>query len=197
MTPFNPEPLTAEHLQQDCLAYMSIQQKPVKSSRLFMGHIHDVNLERLNKHFKVDKDAFKKVELDRDLLLAMEEKTCGKRIFFEKGIPEDYIDNTADLSQFGSFSEAYHRLMMDLTRLTIDSINLIIAEKDTTKDLYITGGFSKNPIFTDLIAGCFPDKNVYASEVANATSLGAALVMWKCFGGDKEPEIDIGLNKID
>lgn len=197
MNPFNAEPLTAEQLKQDCLAYMSIQQKPVKSSRFFLGHIHDVNLERLNDHFNVDKDAYKKVELDRDLLLEMEKKTCGKRIFFEEGMTGDYLDNTADLGEFESFSEAYHRMMMDLTRLTIDSINLIIADNDTTEDMYITGGFSKNPIFTDLIAGCFPDKNVYTSEIANATSLGAALVMWKCFGGAKEPEIDLGLNKID
>jgi hypothetical protein len=55
MNPFNSEPLTAEKLKSDSLFYMSIQQKQVKSSRLFMGHIHGVNVQRLAKHFGVGK----------------------------------------------------------------------------------------------------------------------------------------------
>ena len=51
MNPFNREPLTTEQLRKDSLCYMSIQQQQVKSSRLFMGHIHDVNVERLNSRF--------------------------------------------------------------------------------------------------------------------------------------------------
>ena len=35
---------------------------------------------------------------------------------------------------------------------------------------------------------------VYTSEIANASSLGAALVIWKCFNNENEPEIDLGLN---
>lgn len=36
MNPFNEDPLTKEQLEQDCLSYMSINQKPVKYSRFFM-----------------------------------------------------------------------------------------------------------------------------------------------------------------
>ena len=85
---------------------------------------------------------------------------------------------------------------MLISGLTADSINLIITPEDKTKNLYITGGFAKNPIFSRLMAGRFCDKSVHTSEVANATSLGAALVLWKCFGEAQEPELDLGLQCI-
>jgi hypothetical protein len=192
MNPFNPEPLTAEQLKQDCLTYMSIQQKPVKSSRLFMGRIHDVNVERLNRLFGVDKDAYKKVKLDEALLRSLQSATRG-RIFFSDVVPEDYVDESVAKETFESFEEAYHRLMIDLADLTAESIALIIPAEDQTKNLYISGGFAKNPIFLHLMAGHFPDKRVYTSEVANATSLGAAMVLWKGIDPEFSPEVDLGL----
>jgi sugar (pentulose or hexulose) kinase len=175
---------------------MSIQQKPVKSSRFFLGHIHDVNVERLTEFFKVDKNTYKKVNVDAGLLETCKEKNIGERVFFAGTMPEDFIDKDADLGKFGSFQEAYHQLMIDLTGLTADSINLVITPKDETKNLFVTGGFAKNSIFTSLLASRFSDKTVYTSEIANATSLGAALVLWKCFREVEEPELDLGLQLI-
>lgn len=196
MNPFNHTPLTREQLEQDCLAYMSIQQKPVKSSRYFLGHIHDVNVEWLSEYCKVDKNAYKSVQLDENILAALKERNQGEKVFFRKGMPEDYVDKAADLSPFNSFAEVYHQLMMDLTALTSDSISLVITPEDRTRNLFVTGGFAKNPIFTRLLAERFHDKVVFTSEVANATSLGAALVLWKCLGEEKEPALDLGLQKI-
>ncbi len=196
MNPFNHTPLTREQLQQDCLAYMSIQQKPVKSSRFFLGHIHDVNVPRLTEYYKVNRDAYKKVEADNELLERYKKKNKGELVFFSGTMPDDFIDRNADLAQFDTFHEAYHQMMIDLTCLTADSINLIITPEDQTKNLFITGGFAKNPLFTKILAARFCDKKVYTSEVANATSLGAALVLWKCFGNTEEPELDLGLQHI-
>jgi sugar (pentulose or hexulose) kinase len=196
MNPFNHTPLTKEQLEQDCLAYMSIQQKPVKSSRFFLGHIHDLNVERISEFFKVDKNTYRKVEVDARLLQKLKEDNKGERVFFPGTMPEDFIDRDADPGKYGSFREAYHQLMIDLTGLTADSINLVITPGDKTKNLYITGGFAKNPLFTSLLAARFRDKTVYTSEIANATSLGAALVMWRCFSDRKEPELDLGLQRI-
>jgi sugar (pentulose or hexulose) kinase len=111
-------------------------------------------------------------------------------------LPEDYKDKKADLSMFASFGEAYHQLMYDLTELTADSIDLVITPGDEKMNLFVTGGFAKNPIFTRLLAARFRDKRVYTSEIANATSLGAALVLWKCFGAKEEPAPDLGLQRI-
>ncbi|MEN8156650.1 MAG: FGGY family carbohydrate kinase [Bacteroidota bacterium] len=193
MNPFNAEPLTAEQLKQDCLAYMSIQQKPVKSSRLFMGHIHDLNVKRLNKLFGADDSAYKKVALDEEIINSLNQKSGGKRVFFKGGVPEDHLDNSIVKETFDNFEEAYHQLMIDLADLTTESIGLIIGEEDRTKNMYISGGFAKNPIFLKLMAGSFPGKKVYTSEVANATSMGAALVLWKGIDAGFNAAIDLGL----
>lgn len=70
----------------------------------------------------------------------------------------DYFDNKIDLSQFKSFDEAYHQLMVDLTELCINAINLVIPKDDNIKNIYISGGFAKNEIFTTYIATKYPDK---------------------------------------
>jgi len=193
MNPFNSEPLTANQLKKDCLAYMSIQQKPVKSSRLFMGHIHDVNVAHLNKLYGVDESAYKAVALDEEMIRSLNRKSNGSRVFFHAGVPEEYTDLSIRKESFDSFEEAYHQLVMDLVDLTEESIDLIIAKEDQTKDIYISGGFSKNPIFLKLVASRFPDKRVFTSEVANATSLGAALVLWRSLDDKYNPAIDLGL----
>ncbi|MCG8699873.1 MAG: hypothetical protein MI922_17595, partial [Bacteroidales bacterium] len=123
MNPFNYSPLTPDELSRDCLSYMSINQLPVKSSRLFMGYIHDKNVEKLVAFFKVANDAYKKVGWDEEIVSTLLQKNQGKRVFFVNGVPGDYIDNV-DLSQFTSFEEAYHQLMMDITELNIESLNL-------------------------------------------------------------------------
>ena len=196
MNPFNSDPLTADQLKKDCLAYMSVQQKPVKSSRLFMGKIHDVNVERLNELYGADKSAYKKVALDEDMIRSLNQKSNGNRVFFHGGVPENYVDTSIAKETFSSFEEAYHQLVIDLVDLTEESIDLIIAKNDTTKNIYISGGFAKNPIFLKLMASRFPDKKVYTSEVANATSLGAALVLWKGIDVDFNPAIDLGLKSF-
>lgn len=193
MNPFNSEPLTDEQLKKDSLAYMSIQQKPVKSSRLFMGKIHDVNVERLNDLYNAEKSAYKTVGLDEEIIRALKQKNNGRRVFFREGIPEDYLDTTIEKETFGSFEEAYHQLVIDLADLTKESIDLAIGKEDSTRNIYISGGFSKNPIFVKLMASHYPHKNIYTSEVANATSLGAALVLWKGIDDGFNPAIDLGL----
>jgi len=193
MNPFNSEPLTADQLEKDCLSFLSIQQKPVKSSRLFMGHIHDVNVKRLNTLFEMEKSAYKTVALNEDMIRKLSLGSKGKRVFFQDGVPESYVDSTVGKETFESFEEAYHQLIIDLVDLTEESIKLIIGEKDNTKNIYISGGFSKNPIFLKLMASRFPDKSVFTSEVANATSLGAALVLWKGIDAQYQPSTLIRL----
>jgi len=196
MNPFNTEKLTADQLKKDCLAFMSIRQEPVKSSRLFMGRIHDLNVEHLNNLFGVDDSAYKSVALDEELIRELNRKSSGDRIFFQEGVPEEYVDLSIEKETFDSFEEAYHQLIMDLVDLAKESIDLIIGKEDNTKNIYISGGFSKNPIFLKLIASRFPNKNVYTSEIANATSLGAALVLWKGIDAGFDPAIELGLQSI-
>jgi sugar (pentulose or hexulose) kinase len=196
MNPFNHEPLTAKQLRRDCLCYMSVSMKPVKSSRFFLGHIHDVNVKMLEDHFRVVAGHYKSVKADARLVKELISRSKGISCFFPDGLPKDYVAEAADLKKFASFKEAYHQLMIDLTGLVIESIKLIVPEEDRTMRLYITGGFSKNEIFTGLIASAFEGKSVYTSEIDNATSLGAAMVISKGIGGKSDLSSDLGLKPV-
>ena len=196
MNPSNPEPLTQEQLVQDTLCYLSAEQKQVKSSRLFLGHIHEVNADRLAEHFKVSKKAYKSVKTDTGLLKTLKERSKGSRIFFKEGVLENYIDVTVDLSIFATFEEAYHQLMIDLVDMSCKAIELVETKDNDTRALYISGGFTNNDLYVKLIANRFPDKKVYTSEISNATALGAALVVGKEAFKNKQPLIDLGLNEI-
>ncbi len=195
MNPYNHTPLTAEQLRRDCLSFLSIDQQPVKSSRLFMGHIHDVNTRRLTSYFKVAENSFKEVKTNEGLMRAFLSNGSQEKLFFNGQMPADFIDESVDLSQFANFSEAYHRLMFDLTRLNAESIDLISTPDDGVKQLYVSGGFARNEIFVRTLASLYPQKEVFTSEVDNSSALGAALVIWDAMGQTGAPQIDLGLKK--
>ena len=191
MNPFNTEPLTMEQLRKDCLCYMSVNQQQVKSSRLFLGHIHDVNVERLNAHFGVDANLYKKIKPDMSIVSRL--LASDARVFFKNALPADYIDTTVDPGKFGTFEEAYHQLVHDVISLAMESLDLIIPANDKTKVVYVSGGFARSELFVRFLATRLPDKKVYTSEVDNATALGAAMVVWESAFGGKMPRMDLSL----
>ena len=74
--------------------------------------------------------------------------------------------------------------------LLTESINLILPENDETSNIYITGGFSGNKLFVELIRDAFPSKKVWTSEIGNASALGAALVI-----SGSGPDLNLGLTE--
>lgn len=196
MNPFNHTPLTPEQLKKDCLSFLSIDQKPVKSSRLFMGHIHDVNTQRLTDYFKVSADSYKKLITDDILIIGYLAK--GKnRLFFQNDMPENYIEESVNLSQFKDFAEAYHRLMYDLSLLNAESIDLILTDNSNVKKIYISGGFARNEIFVRLMSNFYPNLEISTSEIDNSSALGAALVISDTLVDTDYPTINLGLKKWD
>lgn len=194
MNPFNQEILTSDELHQDTLCYMSIQQKQVKSSRLFLGHFHDANLERLVLRFGTNQDDFKKVKPNLFILnRLLREK---KRTYFRNGVPAGGLDESVDLSAFGSFEEAYHVLVHDLVSLTFDKIALILPRNDKSKVVYITGGFTRNEIFVSMLSGYLREHKVFISDMDNATALGAAMVVYEAAFGHMLPQVDLGLKFV-
>jgi sugar (pentulose or hexulose) kinase len=178
MNPFNSEKLTVEQLDRDCLCYMSVTRQPVKSSRIFLGNMHERGVKMLNEHFRTTDGFFRNVKFDQDFLEMLSKRYSGdRRAFFESGPGAREFRDRIDLFDFKSFDEAYHQFMRELTELAIESIRLIIPSKDDTENIFITGGFAKNRIFLKLMARAFPDKKVYTSVINNATALGAALVI--------------------
>ncbi|EOR95142.1 Rhamnulokinase RhaK in alpha-proteobacteria [Arcticibacter svalbardensis MN12-7] len=55
----------------------------------------------------------------------------------------------------------------------------LVLEGTNVKRIFVDGGFSKNPIYMQLLASAFPEMEVFAASVAQATSIGAALAIHK------------------
>jgi sugar (pentulose or hexulose) kinase len=195
MNPFNPEKLSVDQLDRDCLCYMSVERLPVKSSRLFLGNMHDTGVHKLNEHFRTTEDFYKNVQYDQELLNMLKTRYSGdRRAFFNSGPGSREFKEKIDLFDFKSFDEGYHQLMSELCDLTIEAIKLILPENDDIENIYITGGFGKNKIFLKLLAKSFLNKKVFTSVINNATALGAALVIFKSVS-DRIPELNLGLTE--
>lgn len=193
MNPFNSEPLTASQLEQDCLCFLSPDRQQVKSSRLFMGHFHEVWAEKLAQHFQTENGRFKSVPCSEELIHQANELFQSQSYFFPDG-KESFDEGlkSADLAIFSTYEEAYTKLMIDLTNLCIASIHLVIPASDTTRKLYVSGGFARNPIFISLLKQHFAGKEIITSEIDNASALGAALVVADLVGF--QPDIKLTLN---
>lgn len=88
--------------------------------------------------------------------------------YFKKGKEsfEEGLENV-DLSIFKNYKEAYSRLIMDLTVLCAEAIQLVISKNDETETLFVSDGFARNEIFVKLIKSHFPDKKIQISEIDN------------------------------
>ena len=190
MNPFNTEKLTADQLDKDCLCYMSIARQPVKSSRLFLGHLHETAIKQISDHFSRPEDHYKKVKADGQLSSSLKSKFNGKKVFFQTGPYSRDLKEHIDMYEFSTFDEAYHQLINELGDLTLKSINLVLPQIDETENIYITGGFSKNELFQKIISQAYPSKSVYTSEIANGSALGAAMVI----SGSKS-SLNLGLTR--
>jgi sugar (pentulose or hexulose) kinase len=192
MNPFNTEILTADQLDRDCLCYLSISRQPVKSSRLFLGHLHESALKHLTDHFRKPDNYYKKIKADRKWSSSLREKFRDSHVFFQTDGYLHELKNYIDMYEFSTYEEAYHQMMNELCDLTIASVKLVLPENDNTGNLYITGGFAKNELFIDHISEAFPAKLVYTSEIVNASSLGAALVI-----SGLNSELNLGLTRCN
>jgi sugar (pentulose or hexulose) kinase len=205
MNPFNDVPLTPEELAQDSLCYLSYQGKPVKAARIFAGNEHEIETRRIAEHFNCPLDFYKNIEFDPTIIsdFRFQISTIGIKNN-ELNDPEfDAINaelNTInselkinnnnelnavlkvsgfekrDLIHYKNETIAYHQLMLDLVKLQAVSTNLII-QNTPVRRLFIDGGFSKNPLYMNLLAEFFPDLEVFAASVAQATAVGAALAI--------------------
>ncbi|MFT3844567.1 MAG: FGGY family carbohydrate kinase [Lacibacter sp.] len=177
LNPFNHTTLSDYELHHDCLSYLSFQHKPIKASRLFAGYEHEQQTKRLSEHFNKPQDYYKKAELDLKLV-----KRPEQLMDFIKNNDETMIQQSAfgsrELNSFATYEAAYHQLIADIIVQQVYSTSLVL-KGTSVKRIFVDGGFSKNPIYMYMLASFFPDVETYAASVAQASSLGAALVMHK------------------
>ena len=167
LNPFNNTPLNKQELQNDCLSYLSYAGGSVKASRLFAGHEHDVQSKRIAEYFGITTARFRNLDINWETI---------------KNVKMDNVDEDLqafaklDLSEFPDFNFAYHVMIMHLVKAQIKSTNFILSEKKTTR-IFVDGGFSKNLIYMNLLAQEYPQIEIYAASMAQATAVGAALVI--------------------
>ena len=195
INPFNQNTLTKDELERGCVNYISFLREPVKASKLFLGHIHDSNLIWLSKAYNVNTDYFKKVQPDIIILNRLIINGEIKCLFFDNNVPKNYISNFKPRKYFISFEEAYHQLILELVMMNHKLIELIMTNGPEIKNVYISGGFSGNDLYIKLVATVLSEKDVYISNISNASALGVALISYSAF--DSEPKcLDLGLKKV-
>ncbi len=179
MNPIATDPLTIEELNRDCLTYMNIAGKPVKSSRFLLGGEYSHQLKKMDDHFGANHQK-PEDELDLTILKKLAaEASSEKKLVLEKGNRSGPFptkgDQKWDLNRFSSYREALHQCMLDLAAIQVESIKLAIGNSNINQ-IIITGGFSKNHFFCRLLATMFPEKEFYSAKLEVASALGAALL---------------------
>ncbi|RKD13249.1 carbohydrate kinase [Pelobium manganitolerans] len=177
LNPFNSQSLTKAELDKDCLCYLSYQGKPIKASRVFSGFEHEQEVKRIVEHFGTNAGKYKTIKLS---LPTIQRYLPDQNLaaYFD-GLPDDYFNfaNT-DLQGFVDDEEAYHNLIFTLVFKQYKSTQLVL-KNTSVKRIFVDGGFSKNQIFMNLLAMVFPEIEVYAASMAQATSMGAAVAIHK------------------
>jgi hypothetical protein len=164
MHPFTDSPLSAEELAEDVLCYLQPNGKPVKASRLFGGHFHEEQVARMEKHFGG----------------SYKDLTFSERVFSFTRRGSSVFEcafAARDLMDFPDLASAYDQFMVDLVGQQLHSLDLLLKDAPV-KQLLVDGGFSKNEWYMRLLARALPEVEVYAAEVAQASALGAALMVY-------------------
>lgn len=182
LNPFNDNPLTVEELQYDCLSFLHYKGRPVKASRLFAGYEHEQQTKRLAEHFQTDQNHYQTVAFDPEIIQQLRNHRASGDFHEVKAPPlQESLFGHRVLADFNTYEEAYHQLILDIIAQQLISTNLVLANstnsKNSVKRIFVDGGFSKNPIYMNLLATAFPDLEVFAASVAQATALGAALAI--------------------
>ena len=188
--PFSEDPLTVEDLRRDCLQYMNYKGMPAKASRIFLGNEHDHHEKRLAAHFNKSVKYHHSVVLDKSMMEQLLANPMKKKRFFPQTMhktgPLPGLEGPeVDLSEFDSYEEAYHQLVLDLVFLQAISLKLAKGSTDIEK-VFISGGFCQNTLFMQLLASYFPEMNFYTSTLEKATAIGAALVLHRHWN-DNQP----------
>ncbi len=189
---FNSSPLTEEELKNDCLCYISFRQDFVKASRLFAGNEHEQQCKRIASHFNAATGFYNRIQYNSETAARLQ---AGSDIIEPSRHSDNLIASgfeNRDLSAFSSKEEAYHQLIIDLLKMQTKSTKLVLNGTDVRR-IFVDGGFSKNPVYMNLLAVAFPEMEVFAASVAQATSIGAALALHNHWNSSPLPSSIIDL----
>lgn len=177
LNPNNHTALTNKELENDGLNFISFEGKTVRAARLFSGNEHERQVKHLASYFGVSEDYYKNVKFDYKLIQQL--RKAHKQVMpdqVELGELRECPFVERNINMFRTYDEAYHQFIMDLVTQQIASTKQTFGT-NTPRKIFVDGGFSRNEIFMNLLSEAFFNIEVYASEVAQASALGAALVI--------------------
>jgi sugar (pentulose or hexulose) kinase len=186
LNPFNHTPLTAEELKNDCLCYLQYQGKPVKASRLFSGYEHDQQVKRIASHFNQNVSRYRSVAFNAEIMAKLQKKNENRGERNTGIVPGESLFAKRELSDFLTDEEAYHQLIYDLVTQQYASTQFVL-KGTKVKRIFVDGGFSKNAVFMNLLASFFPEMEVFAASMAQATAMGTALAIHRTWNSKPLP----------
>ena len=187
INPFNHTPLTSDELNQDCLSYLSYQGDSVKASRLFAGYEHEQQVKRLAEHYHTATDYYKAVQYDASICNRLRRAQFFETTENKSAMIGQSAFSSRNLHDFETCEEAYHQLILDISKQQVQSTKLVMQNKPVKK-IFVDGGFSKNDTYMNLLAAAFPHIEIYSATVAQASALGAAIAIKRVWNDLALPE---------
>ncbi len=173
MNPFSQKLLNREDIENNCINYMRINGKPVKSARLFLGNEYNIQTEKLALHFNVPKDYHKTVRFDHDVYL---EIVKDFEYLFKWESFSDVNMPAETKFTYDKFEHAYLHLMVELVMLQVESIEAAAGGGPIEK-LYVDGGFSDNDVYIQLLSHYLRNMDLRTTNSSLGSALGAAIAL--------------------
>jgi sugar (pentulose or hexulose) kinase len=173
--PFNHDLLQPDELSQDCLCFLTFDGKPVKASRIFLGHEHELQQRAMAAYFNVDEDYYKSIDFNPDLYKRIKHPAASFKILGMQGTGPALASRSlsTNYSVFHDFEEAQHHLIRQLVLWQKISIDLIDPGKAIRK-IIVVGGFTKSKLFLEIMKRDLPERQILVSDHPRASALGAA-----------------------
>jgi len=175
LNPYNQDKLTNEDLRNDCLNFLSIDGKPVKASRLFLGAEYHHQLALLQQFYNKKPSYHQQVAYDNEICSDLLEQFRYYYCFTKLKSNRKQPDKTT-LTSFHSFEIAYHQLILELVELQVLSVKRAIGNSKISK-IYVDGGFAENRIFIKRLAIAFPLFKLRTTRSPLGSALGAVMAI--------------------
>lgn len=174
LNPYSKSLLTEQEMREDCINYMRINGKAVKSSKLLLGNEYKHQVTYLSEHFNVPYEQHMAVKFDYDTYQKLE---SGFTPCFQwKYLSDTNAPKETNITQ-STYEEAYHQLMIELTHLQVNNIKAAKGGDETIKRLFVDGGFSDNDVFIKLLSHYLRGMKLRSTSSSLGSALGAAIVI--------------------
>ncbi|PZP48920.1 MAG: carbohydrate kinase [Pseudopedobacter saltans] len=175
LNPFNNNPLTQEELKTGGLCYMNYLGKPVKASRVFLGNVYEKELNRILAFYQTHKEHIQSLDFDLTLFSTVKPLDINYNSK-DDFLLEKFPFSSIELNHFSDYKQAYFQLIFELVNVQINSVKSADPNNEI-KQIFIDGDFGHNVVFMKAVAYLLKEKKIFAAEVPQSTSIGAALVI--------------------